>query len=300
VDGLQFEKQFKSITVGAFAGSRPDYEDYSVNFNLFQAGLFVSHDYRGINGRMQSTVGFVDQENNWNTDRRFLYLQHNNSLVRNLYLFGSAEVDLYRKVGDTTENTFDLSNFYLMLRYRFIRQLSVSVSYSARNNIIYYETYKDIIERLLEQEMLQGFRVRVTARPVKNLSVGVTAGYRYRNPDPRPSRNLHGYITYARVPGILVSATVSATYLESAFLIGTIYSAGISRELVPGKLQAGISYRHIDYDYTTTDLPIVQNMGELNLTWRVYKKLSLSIYYEGTFEDVRRYNRVFVNLTQRI
>jgi hypothetical protein len=85
-------------------------------------------------------------------------------------------MDLYKKVNDTIENVFNLSNVYLSFRYRIIRQLSIGLSYSSRQNVIYYETYKDFVERLLEKEALQGWRFRITARPVKYLSLGVNTG----------------------------------------------------------------------------------------------------------------------------
>ena len=44
---------------------------------------------------------------------------------------------------------------------------------------------------------------------------------------------------------------------------------------------------------------LIQNMAEMNMTWRILKKLSCSLNYEGTFEKGRNYDRIYVNLTQR-
>ena len=257
IDGLQFEKKFKAITLGAFAGSRPDYEDYGINTDLLQYGVYLGHELVNKNGSMQSTLAFIEQRNHSVTDRRYLYFQHSNMLVKNLFFFASAEVDLYKKVNDVKENIFDLSNTYLSLRYRIIRPLSVAVSYSARNNVIYYETYKDFLERLLETETLQGWRFRINYRPAKYLFMGVNAGYRFRKDDPLPSRNLYGYLTYSHVPGIGASVTLSTTWLETNYLNGMVYGAGISRNIIRDRLSAGIQYRYVDYLYrnseTTTD-----------------------------------------------
>ena len=68
------------------------------------------------------------------------------------------------------DNSPNLSNLYLSLRYRPIRQLSLSFSYSARQNVIYYETYKDIVGRLLEAATLQGYMLQVSYQFVKNIS----------------------------------------------------------------------------------------------------------------------------------
>jgi hypothetical protein len=299
IDGLQFETKFNTISVGAFAGSRPDYEDYSMNPNLFQYGIYAGHELKAKNGLMQNTLGFIEQDNHSQTDRRFLYFQHINSIVKNIYFFGSAEMGLYKKVNDKKENIFNLTNLYLSLRYRVIRQLSLGLSYSARQNIIYYETYKDFLERLLETETLQGWRFQVNYRPVKFLSLGVNAGYRFRKEDPKPSKNLYAYLTYSRLPGINAAITLSATLLETAYLKGNIYSLGMTKDLISGKLNGGLKYRYVDYLYLNTEFDQIQNLGEINLSWRMLKKLSLSVYYEGTFEKEHTFSRIYANLSLR-
>lgn len=299
IDGLQFEKKFKALTVGAFLGLRPDYVDYVVNTDLLQYGVYLGHELAKKNGSMQSTLAFIEQTNQSQTDRRFLYFQHTNMLVKNLFFFGSAEVDLYKKVDDAKENVFELTNTYLSLRYRIIRPLSLGLSFSARQNIIYYETYKDFVDRLLDAETLQGWRFRITYRPAKYLFLGVNAGYRYRKEDPQATKNLNGYLTYSRVPGIGASITLTTTWLETSYINGIVYGAGISRKIISDKLSGGLKYRYVDYLYRNAETPLIQNVGEINLSWAVYGKLSLSVYYEGTFEKETPYHRLYINLSQR-
>jgi hypothetical protein len=310
IDGLQYELKAGSFTIGAIAGTRPDYINYSINTSLFQFGGYLGHDFAGKNGSMQTTLAFIQQMNTGMTDRRFAYLQHTNSLVRNLYFFGSVEVDLYKQTmnpvdsvaKDTTytkDNSPVLSNLYLSLRYKPVRQLSLTVSYSNRQNVIYYETYKDIVDRLLEAATVQGFIFQINYQPVKLLSIGVNAGYRNSKQDPRASKNLYGYVTYSRIPGINVAATLSATILETSYMSGKIFSLGISRDLVPGKLSGGLNYRYVNYKFFSGESTLNQNMGEVNLSWRIMKKLSCGLYYEGTFDKNSIFNRLYLNITQR-
>ncbi len=281
-------------------GSRPDYQDYSINLNLLQFGGYIGHLYRNkANREMKTTFAVVEQKNNGATDRRFAYLQHYNALAKNLYFFGTAEMELYQKINGEQKSTFNITNLYFMLRYRAMRNLSFSASYSARTNLIYYETYKDFVDRLLEDEALQGFRFSVNYRPVRKLSIGVRGGYRSRKDDPKPTKNVRAYVSYSNVPGINASATLSATLLETAFLKGQIYSLRLSKDLVPGKLFGSFSYRYVKYDYTYMLGNALQNVGDLNLTWRIMKKLSLSVAYEGQFESSFSYNRIYINLLTR-
>ncbi len=299
IDGLQLENKFKSISVGAFVGSRPDYRDYSFNLNLLQYGAYVGHHYGSKHGNMQTTVAFAEQKNNGKTDRRFAYLQHYNDIVKNLYFFGSAELELYQIINGEQQSNVKLSNLYAMLRYRIIKPLSISISYSERQNLIYYETYKDYVEQLLDEDKIQGFRAQISYRPHRNISLGVKAGYRARKQDPRPSQNLYGYVNIGRIPGINAAANISATFLETAYLKGNIYSLGLSKDLVAGKLYGGFNFRYVDYRFVYYESTLKQYVGDVNLSWKIIKKLSLSVAYEGVFESTNTYNRIYVNLTKR-
>lgn len=306
IDGLQYETKVKSFTAGIIAGTRPDYLNYSLNTKLFQFGGYLGHDYLNKQGGLaQTSLAIVQQTNQGNIDRRFAYVQHSNSLITNLYFFGSVEFDLFNKVLNrqdsslTQNNSPRLSNIYVSLRYKISKKVSVTVSYNERQNIIYYETYKSIIEQLHEEATMKGYTLQLTYRPIKMLAFGANASYRFSKQDVHPSKNLYTYLTYGNIPWLNASATLSATLMETSYITGSIYSLGLSRDIVPGKLFGEVSYRYVDYKFINAETPLVQNMGEVNLTWRIMKKLSLSINYEGTFEKGRNYDRIYLNITQR-
>ncbi|MBE0637458.1 MAG: hypothetical protein IH598_02955 [Bacteroidales bacterium] len=300
VDGIQFEKKFNKITVGALAGSRPDWTDYSYNFKLFQAGIYASHELAKDKLTMLNTIAIVDQENDWNTDRRFLYIQHSSRIVKKVYFFGSGEFDLYKKLNDQQQNTFNLSNLYLQLRYRMFSNFSVSLAYSARNNLILYETYKSFIEKLLETETLQGFVLSANLRPVRNIDVGVKAGYRNRPGDMRSSKNLYTYVNFARLPVWGLSANITAIFLETGYLKGKVYGVRLSRDLIRGTLYASAGYRHNKYDYFNQEYSLAQDLLELNLNLQMKWKMFASLNYESTFDKSMKFYRVYVNLTKRL
>lgn len=305
IDGIQYETKFRAFSTGIFAGSRPDYINYGFNFNLIQYGAYLGHILSTETGIMQNSLAFIEQHNTGYVDRRFAYFQHSNSLLPSLYLFGSFEVDLYNKKynsGDSTlvkDNNIKLSNSYFSVRYKVNKQISLSASYSNRQNIIYYETYKNIIEQLLENATTQGFNVQANYRFLKWFSLGANAGYRYRKTDAKPSKNLYVYLTHSNIPSLNASVTLSATLLETVYISGKIYSIGINRDILASKLNAGIAYRYVDYRFTSAETPLRQSMAELNLGWHPVKKFSVSLNVEGTFEKSRNYERVYVNLIKR-
>lgn len=305
VDGIQFEMRFRPITIGILGGSRPDFSNYGFNFNLLQFGAYVSHEQQTRNGYLQSTLAFVQQMNGGNVDRRFAYLQHSNSVVKNLAFFGSVEVDFYQQVLNVPDSTYKkesspkLSNLYLSLRYRILKRLSLAFSYNARKNVIYYETYKTFLEKLLDSETLQGYQLQINYNPVKKLSIGATGSYRFMPQDPQPAKNLYVYVTYSQIPGVNLAATGSFIMLETSYLSGKIYGVGISKDFFSGKFYTGLTYRYIDYRYAASEQTLVQSVAELNMTWRVVRKLAFTLYYEGTFEKIYQFNRIYGQLNFR-
>ena len=304
-DGLQIEKSFGKFMIGALAGTRPDYADYGFNTNLLQFGGYVGLNTKNSKTFSETSVAFMQQMNGSNIDRRFVYFQHSNSIAKNLYFIGTFEVDLYQLKVDTATNTetvtngFDPTGLYLSLRYRFSNKLSVSGSYDARKNVIYYETYKTFTDRLLENEMRQGFRVQASYRFTRDLTFGLQTGYRFLKSDPHPSKNIYGYLTYSNIPGVNIAVTLSGTYTESSYMNGLIYGANVSRDFFKNKLQASIGYHYVDYTMPESDLKEVQHIGEINLYWMLPAKMAFGINYEGTFDQQYKYNRLYLQLRKR-
>ncbi len=302
VDGLQFEQKLKSFTIGVLAGTRPDYQTYGFNSSLLQYGGYLNHELTVKNGSIQNTLAFIEQKNNGNTDRRFIYFQHSSNISRKLSLFGSAEFDLYNMTFNSTDSTFAqdnsprMSNLYASLRYRIIRPLSVSFTYSSRKNVVYYETYKTFLERLLDGDNQQGYSAQVNFHPKGIFSIGVNGSYRLRDKDPNPTKNVYTYITLSQIPRLNVTTTFSATLLETSYMSGKIFSAGFSKDLFKGKVNTGIDYRFVNYNFTVADVALNQHMGEVYFSWRMYKKLSMSVYYEGTFETGNKNHRVYAQM----
>ena len=304
VDGLQYEKQRKNITYGALVGFRPDYYDYGFNPNLLQAGVFVSHNILKQEGSMQTSLALFNQTNNLKTDRRFAYLQYSNSLVKNVDFFSSFEVDFYTLKNMQPATTLDLTSAYLSLRVRPFRPLSLTLSYDARKNIYYYETFKNQLDSILDHETRQGVRFQFNYRPFKFLTWGGNAGYRFQKQTvdsikPPNSFNANSYLSFPNLPFIETSLMLNATYLDSKYTSGFVYGATISRDILPGKISADLEYRYADFKFSNSENREIQNIAEISLSWRIAKKLYLSADYEATFEQNNNAQRIFLNLTQR-
>lgn len=300
IDGLQYEKGFGNIRLGVIAGSRPNFQDYSFDFNLLQFGAYASLISSDPGKYATTTVGAVQQTNAGKTDRRFAYFQHSSQLAKNLNMFGSFEVDFYENIHNEVNNSARLTNLYVSLRYRIGKKWRVSASYDNRKNIIFYESYKNFIDRLIEDETRQGFRFGISYRPTRFISWGINSSVRFQKSKANPSRNLNSYVTFSKVPFLNARATLRANFLQTDFLDSQIFGARLSKELVRGKLNGEVYYRWVDYKYKIGDRVVHQNIAGASLNVRIQRNLSLYLYYEGIFDQSNQnYTRFNAKLIKR-
>ncbi len=242
----------------------------------------------------------TEQTNSSKTDRRFAYFQHSNTLAKNLYLFGSVEIDLYKNIDSIAQKTFDLSSAYLLLSYRLFKKISLSATYDNRKNIIYYESYKSYINKVLEIEARQGFSFQANYYSLKNLSFGARAGYRFANANSNETINFYGFVSYNNIPAVQLTATAGVNYIETSYVNGKIFNLNLYRDFLKGNLYVNGGYQLVDYSYVGNETKAMQNIVNLSLSWNFHNKTSLSVNYETVFEkNIDQNNRLNLQIRQR-
>lgn len=300
IDGFQYEKGVGNFIFGAIAGSRPDYSDYSFSLNLLQAGAYATYVSGDPANLQQTTFGFAEQRNKSEIDRRFVYFQHTQELFGHLNLFSSLELDLYENINNEAKNALRLANLFVSLRYRLSRNLRFSASYDNRKNIIYYESYKNFIDRLIEDETRQGLRFGATYRPANSVTLGANASWRFQESDRNVSRNLNTYVNFSRIPVLNIRASLTANFLETNYLSSKIFGARISKDLIKRKLDGDLYFRNVNYQYSSNETTIRQNIAGASLSLMLLKNLTLYLYYEGTFDDKdQTFHRFNTRIIQR-
>jgi hypothetical protein len=297
IDGLQTEKSFGKFFAGVVVGSRPEFADLSVNMKLFEFGGYFGRTDTSSNGLMENNIAFMQQTNDFKTDRRFIYLQHSNNFLANTSFFISSEIDLYKKILGVESNELTLTGLFLSARYSPVRLFSASVSYDARKRVVYYETYKNFIDSLFENETRQGLNARTTFRLMNNLFIGLSGGYRFVLKDIKPTRNFGGHISYSAIPFIESSLSFNYTKLITNYTEGTTAGIRISRNLFNNKFDLSLGYRRSEYKFAVNKL--LQNSISADLSGRVLNHLSMSLGYEGIFMKKQTSGRVLINLTAK-
>jgi len=299
VDGLQFQKKFSNYFGGLLVGSRPDFATLGYNSKLFEYGGYIGRTDTIESGIMENTIAFFQQTNNFKTDRRFMYFQHNNSVLKDFNFSLSSELDLFALEKGVGKTKPSLTSFFLSSRYSPARIISFSFSYDARKNVIYYETYRSFVDSLIENETRQGIRFGTNIRPFNNVFIGLNAGYRFLKKDIKPSKNFNGYLTYSQVPVLDISTTVSYSNLISSYVDGAIYGIRLSKYLSFIDYSLSASYTKVEYNYLSSVSKLNQNNLSVDLSGRIIDQLYLSCSYEGIFEEQLNYSRVLVDLSLR-
>ena len=301
IDGLQVEKFYGKNYIGAIAGFRPDINNYNFNSNLFEYGGYIGRISNNPNAYSQTTLGVLQQTNNGEIDRRYAYFQHSSTILKKLNLFSSMEFDLYNKVDSIAQNSIDLSNLYISARYRFSRKFNLMISYDSRKRILYYETFKTDIERLLDDnEARQGVRFRINLKPSKLLSTGFSYSKRFQSSTQSKSDNINGYASLTKIPTIGGRISFNYNKNTSNYLESNILSVRHSRELIRNKLSADFYFRMVDYNYFNNNTKFKQNYYGTNLSLRISKNLKFNIFGElSTSSDPLNNYRINASITKR-
>ena len=281
IDGLQGEKLFGQNYVGLIAGFRPDIYKYDFNPNLFQYGVYLGRRTNTKRIYAQTTIGFLEQRNVGKIDRRYLYFQHSSTLYKNINLFASAELDVYNMINNQPTGSARLTNLYVSARYKFKRWINFSVSYDKRKRILYYETFKTEIERLLDDdEARQGLRFRVNIKPLKYVNIGASYSKRFQSSRQNKSDNINGFASLSKIPGIGGRLSVSFNMNSSNYLESKIISLRHSRTIIKKKLSTYFYFRRAQYQYLGSETQTELAYYGANLSYKINRSLSFSVLGE--------------------
>jgi hypothetical protein len=301
IDGLQTEKLLGNYYVGAIAGFRPDIFDFGFNPDLLQYGAYVGRYTNSKNFVSQTTVGAAEQRNKKELDRRFVYFQHSSAINKKLNLFSLAELDIYNISTDSVNSSPRLTNLYVSARYRFNRNINVSLSYDSRKRIIYYKTYETEIEELLDEDIArQGIRARINFRPVNKLYSGFSYSRRFQSDNQNKSENYYGYVSYSKLPQIDGSLSITYNINSSNYLESNIASIRYSRGFFEDRLNADFYYRFVNYKYTSNIPEFSQHYIGTYLSYYIDRSLIVSLTGEYSTYDLEKNYRLNFRIIKRL
>ncbi len=299
IDGIQFDAKRKSYLFGFFAGSRPDYNNYGFNANLLSFGGYVSRIDNFKNSRIENSIAIIEQENNFKTDRRFIYYQNEYSNYKyNIRFILSTEWDLYQRIDNVSQDAFNFSNLYFNLSYDPFNWLSTSLYYDSRKQIILYETYENLEDILLNNFARQTLNWSVYAKPSKYLSLNIRTGVGFQNRDIEKSENFLGSISYSKIPFINAGAVLNYSKYKSSFSDGNVIGMKINKYIPSKQISFSSGYRIAEYNYINSN-SIRQDILSADFYYSLSNSYILTLSYEGIFEAERKFTRLLFELSYR-
>lgn len=300
IDGLQAEKRLGAFFMGGIIGFRPNFRNYGLNTQLFEYGGYTGFEIQRPSLYSSTTMGLLEQRNTGSVDRRYLYFQHNSNIGRSLYLFGSMELDLYAKINGQEMTKIRLTNMYLSARYRFSRILDLTLSYDARRSIIYYETYKTEIERMLDDdEARQGARARVNFRPFRYVNSGISFSKRFQIDQQNRSNNINAYVSHSKLPIIEGRMSIRYNWNQSSYLESKIFAIQYSRPIIKRKLDIDVYFRKVNYQQLASENIFKQQYFGGSLDYNIGRTWMFSVLYEWSSRMDRTQQRLNASIIFR-
>jgi hypothetical protein len=188
---------------------------------------------------------------------------------------------------------------YLVLNYKLLKRFSFSTSFDNRKNVVYYETYKSYIQQVIDIDSRKGLSFQANYHTPKNISFGFKTGYRFPNSNSKETRNIYGYVSYTSIPVVKISATAAVNYLETSHVNGKIINFNVYRDFFKGVLYSNCGYQWVEYSNEGSATTTIQNVINLSINLRFYKKSTFSVNYEKTFEKQNQLSRMTFQLRAR-
>lgn len=296
IDGIQVDRKYKKFIAGIIIGYRPDMYDLSFNSKLFQIGAYVGHNFNKGNFSSNTSLGYIEQRNDFKIDRKYVAFQHS-SYYKKIRIFGSSEMELY----NPGSNNLRITSVYASANFNLTKKAAFMLSYDTRKTIIFYETYKSFfLQYLLNDYALNGIRLSWNMQWGKGIYSSLSTGLRYQSNDDNKSNNYNASLSWNDIPKIKSNITLSANSNTSNSLQTQSYSATISKYIIANKFQISVHVNHQEYQYLKwLETHIENEYYGGSLSYNFPHQFALYGYYEFSIIDSQKYQNINLNLTKR-
>lgn len=181
IDGALVEYQTRDrFTFGAAGGTRPDSWDAGFQSEEVTFSLFAGSEHPlGETAKASYSAAFVGNYRSGIVNREFFSVDGMYTASDRLSATGSFEIDLNREWKRSGERSFDLTNLFLVTRYRFDNHLAVSLSYDTRRSPRTLDT-RAVPDSLFDDSHRKGLHAGVSWTMSKRVNFNGNAGVRFR------------------------------------------------------------------------------------------------------------------------
>ena len=253
---------------GAYAGFKPDWQYGDTNSEIKKYGIYFNHEKGSYHDFFWSTsLALNDEQFGSIVNRDYLYLSNQIQWGRKLSFYQSAEVDFmrdWRKEQGTS--TFELTNLFTFLNYRFSDRFTAGVSYDTRKNTPTQE-YLTTEEQFFDDLYRQGMRLNLYMRLWKQARLNMNYGVR----SEQGEKDTTSYMMSFYQSQVWKRLSLSARY----YGYENLYTKGQNPSLSLGwNFQKGHS---INVNLNQTSYTTLANQTDLSYEW-----IGLQMYFYFT------------------
>ena len=161
VDGALLSRKFGNVVIGTVAGYQPDWTMRSVSTDFRKFAVFAQ--YSSFDRMAFSmSAAYARTYYRSNLDREAASLLVNSALTENLYLYGNAELDLRKKLGEGLILSPMITSAYGTLYCRIIDNLTVGLGFDAARSYYSFEAVRLVPDSLLVNTLRSGMMVSIS------------------------------------------------------------------------------------------------------------------------------------------
>jgi hypothetical protein len=249
--------------------------------------------------RWNSTLAFSGQYVHNKIDREYIYVQNDVSFSSDLYVYMNSEIGINRSKLSPEKKFFDLSNLYVMTRYKPFSAVTLSLSYDERINVYLIQTYtkSKIVDSLFDNAMRRGFRGDVNVRITNQISLSASSSIRTRAGDPNKTYLSSASLYYYNFLQSRFSLTGNYFLTSGRYTKANSTSAGVSRQFYDLYLSA--AYRIYSYRYTNQSSTGHYNSILGDASYSLSRHLYTTLELEHLTGQNEKSDRLFVELSYR-
>jgi hypothetical protein len=298
IDGVYLARRMnKRVTVGVFAGSRPNPTAWNYDPNQQMAGSFAAYErgsYQSV--RFASTAGMAVTRSHWRPERQFLFFENTLMVGGKLSIYHDMEADrLARALTANGQTGPRLARSFLTLRYQPTKTLSFDLSHNYFRDTPTF-AMQLLGTGLLDQYLFQGFSGGLRWSPSPGAAFYGNLGKSKRETDPKAALNYMGGVMLNRLP-IPFHVDLRYSHFNSFFGSGSYESVTLSRQMgdkLRFDLQGGLQRLNSSFTNQTST-----KYGTANLDYLIGKHYVLGAGWTLYRGGAQNYDQTFVNFGYR-
>lgn len=298
-DGGVFEYRLADHwQIGAFGGTQPDYLNSKPDWSHSKGGMYVHYkNEMSPDWRWTATLAFAGQYVKGKIDREYFYVQNDAAIGPKLYAYMSSEIGVNRSDLSARKKAIELSNLYVLGRYKPFKPLTISISYDARVNVYLLQSYRAIPDSLFDDAYRQGFRGDVHWRATRQLAVTFSSSVRTRAGDPNSTYLNSGGLYYYNLFKTRVNINCNIFFATTSFTKANSLSFGLFRQF--SDLYLSTTYRTYRYQYVSQGTHYRRQSITFDGSYAFTRKIFVTAGYENSSGKNEKSTRIFTELSYR-